>query len=175
MAPYAKYFCSSPDCKEEFDTLKAAEDHENVANASAGEQIVKVGDIVSVNSGYGWFDGDPLWVIKPTAQDIPKDWPSEAPIKSIPTRKRCPRGDSNCFSECCTYTFLYVVTDIRMSEHRWKYSVVTKAMGGGHAHAFWGGWTRPVTHYTPKVMANPPPEVVAGSKEFLGQVMRNLL
>ena len=109
-----------PTCKSDYDTLKGAE----ACMAQGVDQpIVKVGDIVTTDYGYGWFDGDIRWVVNPKVRAAP------GPLPSPPVRP-CPKKRGNCFDSCCTMGFYYVVTAIDHSGHRTRYHLFTKAMTG---------------------------------------------
>lgn len=135
----------------------------------------QVGDIVTVRAGHGWYDGDRAWIANPDV--LPK----------APGRE-CPNGDGNCFSECCTYSFYYVVTATEMEQpnklggywldpatqvflHRPIYHVVTLAM----ASSYRSGWTSHPGHYAPRRVENPPAAVVEASRALLGEKFSHLL
>ncbi|KKL46734.1 hypothetical protein LCGC14_2342600 [marine sediment metagenome] len=141
--PVKKTTYSCGVCGIEYQTLAEAEKCE--ANVAVLE--FEPGDIVFCKSGFGWYDGDKAWVSNPDVD---------------PRRGKCPNGDSNCFSECCTYKFYYVVTAIDLRDwggridHMARYHLRTLAMSGDKGHA--GGHTSE-DHY--KVVRAPkPPKVV---------------
>lgn len=78
----------------------------------------KVGDIVLCGAGFGWFDGDKAWV------------ENYAEIGDFARGRKCPSGDGNCFSACCTYQFFYVIVAIGFTAGRWLYQLRTNAMTG---------------------------------------------
>lgn len=118
--------------------------------ASSETPIVNVGDIVFLVAGFTWFTGDINWVSNPTVD-----------LRGIASH-------GNCFSDCCTYKFYYVVTAITNEKwpnpHKLHYHVVTNAMIDNGYHS---GFTT-VNHYKPKLVENPPLLVVEESKQFIG-------
>lgn len=115
----------------------------------------KPGDIVFIGAGFGWFDGDKRWISNPGVT-----------LRSNPSH-------GNCFSECCTYRFYYVVTAIEpdtRDPHRVRIYLKTGAMKGGR-----GGWTRVGTHITPESVKKPPAFVKKDGKRFIGQKQESLI
>ncbi len=118
----------------------------------------KVGDVVFAKSGYSWFDDDVKWVSNPNVKRI--------------------ADHGNCFGECCTMQFYYVITKIDMesgSSHRPRYHLFTKAMTGkdgnvGHRCGFVFG-----THFPPQVIKKPPRYVEEDSRKLLGKAAEWLL
>lgn len=143
-------------CGEEYEELAKAQRCEA---RDPGRQLVEVGDIVLVKAGFGWFDGDTRWVIQPT-------------VGLFAYREgRCPRNDTNCFGECCTYSFYYVVTAIDIVEHRLRYHLATRAMRAGPRH----GYTFNKHHYTPVKVELPSDFLVRSGRGLIGQRARGLL
>src|SRR5690348_18164745 len=106
------YECSI--CKHEYQTFIEAYNCEQRGFAPS----FKIGDIVTRGAGFGWFNGDRRWIANP---------------KVRPFSRKCPNGSGNCFDECCTYKFYYVVTFVDGDErdgHRPRYHVWTGAMTG---------------------------------------------
>jgi len=119
---------------------------------------VQVGDIVVARAGFGWFDGDERWISNPKAREA-----------------RNPEH-GNCFANCCTYQFYYVVTVIDQDAHdghRAQYHLFTRAMSGKQGYA--GGWTYDEDHWKPVKVMNPPKAVVESSKELIGRKATYLL
>ena len=128
------------------------------------EPSVQVGDIVLARAGFGWYDGDKRWISNPSIEVKPRD--------------RCPKGDGNCFSDCCTYAFYYVVTAIDLDEsehsrsmHRRRYHLFTRAMAAGYRR----GYTFDKHHVKPRKVEAPPAFVVRSSKGLIGQKAGDLL
>ncbi len=113
------------------------------------DPTVEVGDIVFTQAGFTWCDGEKKWVSNPGVLD----------------RKNPAHG--NCFGECCSFQFYYVVTHIDNDGHRLRYHVVTGAMTDDSCHNH--GYTYDNgSHCTPRKVRNPPKRVVAASKTFIG-------
>ncbi len=146
-------------CKTDFDTAKTALACEN---RKKEKLIANVGDIVFVKSGFGWFDGDKVWISNPDVM-----------LKRSFEYKKCPNGDSNCFGECCTYRFFYVVTAIDFEGHRARYHCATLAMTGIKGYA--SGYTFGSHHYTLVLVKNPPAKVIKASKALIGTRATNLI
>ena len=145
-------------CNAEYDN----EDDASHCESQGFSPLFSVGDIVFLRSSFGWFDGHSAWVSNPEARN-----------RMGPVDQPCPNGNGNCFSDCCTYKFYYVITFIDAEGHRPRYHVYTNAMTGE-----WGyrsGWTYDENHYTPLKVAEPPTIVVEQSKELLGQKAEYLL
>jgi len=120
------------------------------------EPCVKVGDIIFAGAGYGWFDGDKSWV------------------SNLGIRRK--KGHGNCFGECCTMRFFFVVTAIDKDDrnpHRVRYHLFTKAMSGKEGHRC--GYTFNNGHTRPSLVKKPPSAVVSGSKDLIGQKADYLL
>ena len=149
-----------PICKAQYANEEAAE---KCLAKGVDAPIVKVGDIVNMGYGYGWFDGDIRWVMNPNVRMNPGPKPS-------PPKKPCPKKKGSCFDSCCTMGFYYVVTAIDCcteDPHRTRYHVFTKAMTGG---------MRPKGVYTfgegsgaPQLIKKPSPFVIKDSKGLIGQ------
>lgn len=143
-------------CRTEYPTEKECFECEN---QPLDKPTVSVGDIVTLAYGFSWYDGDKNWVINPENE--------------YGRNEECPNGHGNCFSECCTMGFYYVVTAIKNHEHRVQYHVFTKAMTGKNGHH--GGYIYDERHINPKLVKNPPKKVVASSKDLIGKESSFLL
>ena len=141
-----EYICEG--CKGRYRTEAAAMKCEE---QNETKHIAEVGDIVLVRAGFSWANGDPGWIENPKVQSQP--------------------GHGNCFNTCCTMQFFYVVTAIDMRNHRKRYHLYTGAMKNG----FKQGFTFSADHYTPVVVAAPPPRVVEESKRFIGRKAKHLV
>lgn len=115
----------------------------------------EVGQIVTCRSGFGWYDGMRSWVTNPDAGN----------------GEPCPVGNSNCFDECCTYSFYYVVTYVDGDQgvgcdmsalHRPRYHLATNAMQTGYRI----GYTFDDGHLRPVVVENPPR--LRGARKLIG-------
>jgi hypothetical protein len=125
--------------------------------------VVGVGDIVLGAAGFTWFDGDKKWIANPN-------------VRLKTTGAQCPNGDSNCFGECCTYQFYYVVTALDVdpdSGHSARYHLATQAMIGDTGYR--SGYTFNKGHIAPKKVNDPPPHVLETSKALLGLHASTLL
>ena len=156
MKTSTRYSCEI--CGSGFDTADAAQACEA---QGVDAPVVGVGDIVFLRAGYGWYDGDPAWVSNPG-------------VKPWSRKNKCPNGYSNCFSECCTYRFYYVVTAIDTADkhyespgHRTRYHVETLAMTGKQGHRG-PGYTFNEDHIKPVLVLDPPPEVVEQGRALIG-------
>lgn len=152
-----------PICKAQYANEKAAE---KCLAKGIDAPIVKVGDIVSMGYGYGWFDGDVRWVINPNVRVSPGPKPS-------PPRRPCPKKKGSCFGSCCSMGFYYVVTMIDLHEHRTRYHVFTKAMTGKERPT--GGWTYNAGSCAPKLVKNPKKFLIKSSVSLIGQKAEHLL
>ena len=121
----------------------------------------QVGDIVLVRAGFGWFDGDVAWVENYKRNTI------NGVLQRNPEH-------GNCFGECCTYRFYYVLTAITPDTgvngdlHRLIYHLETLAMTGqqGYRKGYTVGGVGHVTMEKPK---HPPPaQVVEEAKALVG-------
>lgn len=171
------YQCESPGCGKCYSTAAEAEECE--AYLRGGPAIVEVGDIVLLRAGYGWLDGDPLWVSNPEVciggkplphKHRPLDLVFSGASLCIDKSRKCPYGDGNCFGPCCTMAFYYVVTHIDIEEHRVRYHVATLALEGDHV-----SYTYNVNHHQPKKVENPPEHVVRTSRRLIGKKGKYLL
>jgi hypothetical protein len=161
---------------------KRSDDRETILACEARgveKPIVKVGDIVFMGAGFGWFDGDPAWVNNPDVRG-PGGRNGDLTVKPKP----CPKGDSNCFDSCCNFRFYYVVTAIdtvkdhggfgyQSPGHRTRYHVETLAMTGRQGHRG-PKFTFASDHVRPKVVKDPPEAVVRASKKLIGHVAEHL-
>lgn len=121
----------------------------------------KAGDIVTVGKGFGWYDGDKLWVSNPNIELRPDV---------------CPNRHGNCFNECCTYQFYYVVTYVdceQRTSHRPRYHLATGAMSGKQGYRY--GYTYDWGHIPPKLVANASPELREAGKTLIGHQASILL
>lgn len=129
---------------------------------------VKVGDIVTAQFGFGWYNGDKRWLVNPELELTGSILVGDM---SVPVRKKgkCPNHSLswNCFDRCCTWGFYYVVTDMRLrkNSHLMIYSVRTGAMEEPNGHI--GGWTGS-NHVRLTAVTDPPPFVVEDSKRLIG-------
>lgn len=115
--------------------------------------IVAVGDVVTIKSGYRWFDGDRAWIVNP---DVVLGGN---------------KSHGNCFDSCCCYQFYYVVTAIEPDKrdgHKIRYHVRTLAVGQER------GWTGS-GHRPPRKVADPPTKVVEASLALIGETYEQLL
>ena len=147
MKKIIKYACAI--CNQEFDEWHEAKKCEDRKMEKA---IAKVGDIVFVRAGYGWYDGDMRWIMNPNQ-----------------LQKANPKH-GNCFGKGCTLEFFYVITAIDKDPkrmHRLRYHIFTKAMSGKLGHR--EGYTFIGTHFGVKIIKNPPKFVVQDSKDLLGK------
>lgn len=124
MEVITKFFC--PLCNARYDQR-----HEAQACLDYGvdKTDLKVGDIVEIKYGYGWFDRDKNWVINPDVEL------------------------SHGFDKNCSMGFYYVITAIEPEGHRLKIYVATNAMTGESGHK--GGYTYLSGHHTPKKIDAP--------------------
>ncbi len=134
-----------PICNNRYDTKPEAE----ACLAIGVDERLRVGDIVEVKFGYGWYDGQKDWVINPEIDP----------------------NKTHGFGRKVSWGFYYVVTDVEISGHRVRYSVATKAMTGENGHR--GGWTGK-NHYMPKKV-DAPQSVIDESRELIGNKYTNLL
>lgn len=156
-----------PVCRKDYPTRKQAEE----CLAQGVEQpIVKVGDIVNMGYGYGWFDGDVRWVINPSVRKSPGPDPS-------PAARPCPKKKGgSCFDSCCSMGFYYVVTEVDHCEdqpHRTRYHVFTKAMTGERRPM--GGYTYNGGAGTPELVKKPKPFLVKSSASLIGLKAEHLI
>lgn len=138
-----------PICEKNYDNKEKAE----LCLKKGFSPKFKVGDIVFTKAGFGWFDGDEKWISNPGVRKKQKH--------------------DHCFQDCCTYKFYYVISHIDGDSndlHRVRYHVFTGAMKGGYRD----GYTFD-THYTPKLIENPPKFIVKDSKKFIGKKSGYLL
>jgi hypothetical protein len=148
MKQIIKYACGI--CDENYDTSVEAEQCEA---KGLDAPVAEVGDIVFLRAGFGWFDGDVRWVLNPDVLERVK--------------KIRPNPHGNCFSDCCTYKFYYVITAIDNYYHRRRYHVKTKAMTGEQGYR--GGYTFAGDHVKPIVVKEPPRFIIEDSKDLIGQ------
>jgi len=110
---------------------------------------VNVGDIVTKECGYGWFDGDKKWVVNPRQCD-----------------NRNPKH-GNCFQCCCTMGFYYVVTAIDRDFDdisRLRYHLITNAMTGKDGHRQFYTYEGSITK-----VKRPKKYLITTSRKLLGQ------
>lgn len=140
-------------CQYPHRTMEQAQECENQSTRAFGGDI-KVGDIVTANTGYQWFDGDSRWISNYT-EDQPRR------KKRLP----CPTdpSDTNCHIGCCGYNMYFVVTAIAVKDHKFIYHCVTKALGPSYS-----GWTSVVDGRKLTKVENPPEFVVEDSKDLIG-------
>ena len=126
---------------------------------------LKVGDIIKISQNFGWFDGDKKWIRNPNVG------PKNGPMKRLP----CPNGNSNCFEECCCYSFYWVVTAIDRDPqglHRPRYHIFTEAMTGNMGYHSCYVFD---THLNPEKIEFPPSYIVETSKKYFGMRSEYLL
>lgn len=158
-------------CEREFDSPEKASACEA---RGVDKPIVQVGDIVFLKAGYGWYDGDEAWVSNPETRMNMNGTGLSA--HAVPAPKPCPKRESNCFSDCCTFKFYYVITAIDQDDrdpHRTRYHAETLAMTGKQGHRG-PGYTYNQHHMTPELVKQPPPEVVKQSKALIGHKAKYL-
>lgn len=154
MMVRAVYICEG--CDKSYEELEEAQRCER---QDPGQGLVQVGDIVRAKGGFGSFDGDKRWVIQPT-------------VGLFAYRDgKCPLNDTNCFAECCTYSFYYVVTAIDIYQHRMRYHLTTRAMKKGYR----GGYTFNRHHHTPVRVESPSDFLVRSGRGLIGQTWEWLL
>ncbi len=124
--------------------------------ALTDEVKVSVGDVVFASAGFGWFDGDKKWISNPSA-----------------LKRRARNKHGNCFGECCTYRFYYVVTVIDTHEHRTRYHLFTKAMEGKQGYR--SGYTYNEHHVPIELIRDPPQRIVRDSKDLISKKATSLL
>lgn len=137
-------------CKVEYGTLKES----NRCEKQGFNPTFKVGDIGLCKGGFGWYDGNALWISNPGIELRPR---------------KCPNGNGNCFSPCCTFEFWYVVTfidDDERDKHRPRYHLYTGAMSGKRGYA--SGYTFDVGHHAFRVI-KPSAKLLKDSKRFIGK------
>lgn len=154
IAPvYVCPICKTP-YKSEATALKCA------TRSDLSKPIAAAGDIVCMELGYGWHDGNPAWLID---------------------------GKGYKFHDKHTLRFWFVVTAVTqrashepdsrpdVTRHQIVYHVQTLAVKNGHAVGLCG-WTTPDGHHGfKKIDVQPPAEVVGQSKVLVGQVFSRLL
>lgn len=163
-------------CEQAFTTPEEAQICEQRGREKA---IVAIGDIVFAKSGYGWFDGDEKWVSNPKVRMNMHG--TKLSAHQVPAPGPCRDPGSNCFDDCCTFKFYYVVTaidwvdgyDDRKPGHRVRYTVLTKAMSGKEGHT--GGWTYNSGHYNLELVKNPPAAVVKDAESLIGKKAKFIL
>ena len=155
------YYCEL--CGRGYEDADAA----NACEAKGRETVnAKVGDIVVGRAGFGWFDGDPKWISNPEVGTCEPGGLSTYGSKP---------GHGNCFGNCCTYSFYYVVTKIdgdARDGHRARVHCFTKAMSC--AEGYRGGYTGR-GHVHMKRAKNVPPEVLADAADLIGEEAKTLL
>lgn len=151
------YICEG--CGKQYDRIVKAQECES---KDPGEQLVEPGDIVTARYGFGWFDGDRRWVVNPDVK-----------LRHRDGKEVCPNGNGNCFSKCCTYGFYYVVTAVDTHNHRTRYHLRTRAMGGKTGYR--GGYTYTDDHITPKKVGSPSDFLVRSGRGLVGEKCKGLL
>lgn len=155
MKIFYEYECDG--CGERYDSEKKARKCERkpTRDLIVG---VKVGSIVKRYPSFGWFDGDPRWVVN-LKEVMGRD--------DIVVRQPCKESIDKCFA------FYYVVTAIDVHEHRWRYHLETRAMSGKQGYR--NGYTFGKHHITPDIVENPPAIVVEDAVSLLGHKSKYLL
>ena len=132
------------------------------------DPIAQPGDVVLCKAGFGWYDGDPVWIANLDALRKAGAMDKDGNLKRTPNREH-----GNCFAPCCTYQFYYAVTKVANEGHRVKYWLRTLAISGGHE----GGWTYDGSHYAPR-KTDPltvPSGVLAAAQDLIGKNVESLL
>jgi hypothetical protein len=166
------YVCEG--CGSEYRKREDAQACETRARNAAAS--FKVGDIVTARAGFGWYDGDRSWITNATKVD-PHKRGKPGPI----ARRECPNGHGNCFSECCTFSFYYVITHIDADDfnnearklHRVRYHLATNAMKA--KNGYHSGYTFDMGHFTPTLVEKPPTLVRLASRALIGKKATSLL
>jgi hypothetical protein len=150
------YFC--PVCYAAYSTKEEAK----VCLTLTKEPVLKPGDVIPLQMGYTWFDGDPDWVIEHAGYKF-HDKPTHVfwfVVRAIDY----PRPSS-----------AYDLFNGKHDAHMPRYSVVSKAMNSTN----WGGWTRPHTHkwFDAEDLQKwtPPDSVLAAAPSMIGRPLDNLL
>ena len=150
-----RYVCRH--CKAEYAEREKAE----ACAAQGWNPTFKPGDIVTCQKGYGWHNGEELWVADPVGGYL--------------------------FHGNPTQVFYYVVTavdydrgDYRDSaKHRPRYHLLTKAIrydNPQRGESEWQmGYTFDKGHATPVLVENPPPALVEESRAFIGLTTGRLI
>jgi predicted nucleic acid-binding Zn ribbon protein len=173
MKKIERYACES--CGTEYRTVAEAAECEARA-AAAKKTRLEVGDIVFARAGFGWYDGDREWIANANKVD-PQRRGNPGPIQ----KGKCPNGDGNCFGECCTFKFYYVVTHIDEDNfnnearrlHRPRYHLMTKAMTGKQGYG--SGYTFDDGHWKPTLAQGVPAAVRLASRALIGEKATTLL
>ena len=139
-----QYVC--PTCKETYKYKVRAE----ICYNQKTEQSFKVGDIVTIYGRFGWFDGDPLWVVNKPKGIIRNEV----------------RPDSRM-------SFYYVVTSIKHNGHRYQYHVETMAMEGSQGYR--SGYTYDSGHIKLKLADDVSNKVMKQSRKLIGNKAESLL
>jgi hypothetical protein len=165
------YRCEEPGCRWEFDNPNTCVAHEGQPRFGPN---VKVGDIVTLEKCFGWYNGDAKWIRN--YEDHKGRLEKDAHLDFKLPRQKCPKGHGNCFDSCCNLEFYWVVTAVTKAQHRWRIHVASKAVrryrpAASHIH----GYTYPQGHLTCRVVAKPPRAVVAAGKRLIGMEFDNLL
>ena len=152
------YVCEG--CGTEYDQIWSAMSCEQQETPGP---IVAVGDIVTIGYGRGWQDGDKRWIINP---DTERRYHKGLKVE-------CPNGHGNCFNECCTWGFYYVVTKIDKKDHRVRYHLETRAMTGKQGYRL--GYTYNDGHVRPKRVEHPSAYLVRSGRLLIGHEARRLV
>lgn len=147
--------CLCPVCGKAYTTVREA-----LACSTHNEQpVAKPGDIVIIDQGYTWFDGDPAWVVDDKGYE---------------------------FHGKKTLRFWFVITDVTQKAprrlfhgdrdaHRVRYHVQTLAIKNGMDEGR-RGWTCIGTHIGfVKPDRDPPASVVKAARGMVGRRFDNLL
>jgi hypothetical protein len=130
-----------------------------------------VGDIVTAHAGFGWYDGDRKWIRNP---EVVEHEAHDLTLPGVRCKLRRNPDHGNCFGDCCSIAFYYVVTAVgndARNPHRIEYHVATKGM----KCAYRGGRTYDQGHHTLSKVEHPPADIVAASLDLLGKRFERLL
>lgn len=125
--------------------------------ASTEKPQARVGDVVLLELGYGWWDGSDDWVVPHGGYEFHgmkthAFWHVITAIDHGNERPRPFYGNSDC--------------------HRLTYHVATLAMSSQQC----GGWTRPRTHHWfGPTKLKPPQSVIDAAPGLIGKTFRHLL
>lgn len=160
-----RWGCRFKGCRREHESKRQAQ----ACFDQGFKPTFKVGDIVKTGGGHCWYDGSRKWIINPRVFGRQATQPFQ--------RGSCPNGNGNCFSECCTMVFYYVVTYIDSDRdcyddtgsHRPRYHLFTKAITGGNKKDAVGGHTFDRDHVCPEKLGRIPKFILKDSKGLIGK------
>ena len=157
VSSHIRYRCSV--CQSMYETQGAAEAcaAQGIRGMDTGHAL-EVGDVVVGYPRYGWFDGDPKWVVNPDKGHI-------AQFDEL----------ANKFKGSQMHSFYYVVTHIGLDPgsfnrayngHRLQYWVKTKAMSGTQGYVV--GYTTSTHSLMYKPEKEPPKSVLDAAPNMVG-------